>query len=189
MPVTWWYTPTYSTSALSTSAERKRAAYLLLHISDGLLDQVDEVGRAELAEGVERLGAGLDCGMQLLLEDPTMASVSIWQHGERSQLQQLSDVGGEEGRCGYDWRNVVRHRKLASRILRNSWSRHHGSDVLAGHETGSDSDAMRGSSSMRPRYEVGRAGLGGRGGGVGGRGSGSGLCRSFPTGQDAAARR
>ena len=71
MPVTWWYTPTYSTSALSTSAERKRAAYLLLHISDGLLDQVDEVGRAELAEGVERLGAGLDCGMQLLLEDPT----------------------------------------------------------------------------------------------------------------------
>jgi hypothetical protein len=44
---------------------------------DGLLDQMDEVGRAQLAQRLQRLGARLDGRVQLVLVDSAAGSVAM----------------------------------------------------------------------------------------------------------------
>jgi hypothetical protein len=53
-------------------------AALLGRRLDGLLYEVDEVGRAQFAQCLERLGAGLDGRMQLILVDP--ARSVFWRY-------------------------------------------------------------------------------------------------------------
>lgn len=131
-------------------------AHLLLNISDRLLDQVNEVRGAELSQCVQRLGTGLDCGVQLLLEDPIVVPVSLLPiTGDcDGSIGVMEGVRGERGsaRCGEDVlfffsRMLLRRGKTPGsfacgcRILRNSWGRHHGSDGLVrgrGRDSGSD---------------------------------------------------
>lgn len=81
-------------------------AHLLLNISDRLLDQVNEVRGAELSQCVQRLGTGLDCGVQLLLEDPIVVPVSLLPiTGDcDGSIGVMEGVRGERGsaRCGED---------------------------------------------------------------------------------------
>jgi hypothetical protein len=50
---------------------------------DGLLDEVDQVGGAELTQRLQRLGAGLDGREQLVLVDPARVSMRVGGCGER----------------------------------------------------------------------------------------------------------
>lgn len=56
---------------------------MLARVSDRLLEDVDEVGRAEFAEGNQLLGAGFNCLMQHLLGDPEETEVSACRDGSR----------------------------------------------------------------------------------------------------------
>src|SRR6187549_2968558 len=76
-----------------------QGTYLFPRVPDGLLEQVDEIGRAELAQRGKRICAGIDrLGQDLLVDSvaPTLAEVSdagCW--------------GGHE--LGNSWRNHCDH--------------------------------------------------------------------------------
>jgi hypothetical protein len=55
-------------------------ANLLRRRFDGLLYEVYEIWRAEFAECLEGLGAGFDCGLQLILVDPAGQLVGMVRH-------------------------------------------------------------------------------------------------------------
>lgn len=164
-------------------------AHLLLNISDRLLDQVNEVRGAELSQCVQRLGTGLDCGVQLLLEDPIVVPVSLLPiTGDcDGSIGVMEGVRGERGsaRCGEDVLffflecccDVVRRQGACmwmshtqEQLGPSPWLRR----ACAGQRKGLGFGCET-AGSMRPRWKLDRAGLGRR---VRGRGCGSRLCRS-----------
>lgn len=77
---------------------------------DGLFDEVDEVGRAQLAQCLQRLGASLNRRLELVLVDSGGSSASAlgaesegkWQQLARVQAAGTRDSGrGGEQVCGW----------------------------------------------------------------------------------------